>query len=410
MVFAVLPTILPLILSASEEEPSLTCGPTFNGMNGDRPELMTLPFKAVGDFPNARGYVNATLMGGHHFFWTYHFNQIDPKCENGAGSADKSCGLIIHEGTDCKAPGPPLPMDGGCGYWMADWENSFYTSTPCTSESCEPAFINGYPRGNSFSKNENKENFQIDDYVGRVFMAYDYEGHPMMCSTLQPAVPAAKGGSYVAGHAEGWGEEGSKFGISAVKGVVGPLTMVNEEGKAEGLLSWQLEGLDRRCNGGASTYHHRECSIEVVEETTCKTGAGNSCKDANGDRGPCPEPTAMASVHYTASRLGSSSPKGNYEYIGLAIPLDASVDGGIDHAFEAAVAGMLNRAVIVYDSEGERVACALLYNGVCPPGCKPNLENPVYGRRKLSGDKAKRELLFSSTPPEDHCIAGCTAA
>ena len=51
MVFAVLPTILPLILSASEEEPSLTCGPTFNGMNGDRPELMTLPFKAVGDFP-----------------------------------------------------------------------------------------------------------------------------------------------------------------------------------------------------------------------------------------------------------------------------------------------------------------------------------------------------------------------
>lgn len=400
MVFA----ILPALMLSHEHAPSTTCGPTFTGMNGDRPSLMTLPFTAVGDFPMARGYVNATLMGGHHFFWTYHFNQIDPKCEHGAGSSDKSCGLVIHEGTDCKAPGPPLKMTGGCGGWQADWANSFYVSTPCTSETCAPAFINGYPRGNSFVKDESGQNFQIEDYLGRVFMAYDYEGHPMMCSTLQPAVPAAMGGSYVAGHAEGWGEEGSKFGISDVKGVVGPLTMVMEEGVAEGLLSWQLEGLDPRCKEGAQAYHHKECSIEVVEETTCKTGAGNSCKDAAGNRGPCPEPTAMASVHYTASLRGSSYPgKGSYEYLGLSLALDANGDGGIEHAFEAAVAGMLNRAVIVYDSKGERVACALLYNGVCPPGCKPNLENPVYGPKK-------RELLFASGTPSDHCIAGCTAA
>ena len=183
------------------------------------------------------GYVNATLMGGHHFFWralafhpppassaftrrvahrTYHFNQIDARCENGA-QADtvKSCGLVIHEGMSCDSPGDPLTMTGGCGGIQADWANSYYISTPCTSPTCSPAFINGYPRGNSFIKNAADENFVIDDYIGRVFMAYDFEGQPMACSTLQAAVPASDGGSLVAGHAEGWGYPGSKFGQSA---------------------------------------------------------------------------------------------------------------------------------------------------------------------------------------------------
>ena len=59
------------------------------------------------------------------------------------------------------------------------------------------------------------ENFVIDDYIGRVFMAYDFEGQPMACSTLQAAVPASDGGFLVAGHAEGWGGPGAKFGESA---------------------------------------------------------------------------------------------------------------------------------------------------------------------------------------------------
>ena len=69
-------------------------------------------------------------LGVSHLCRTYHFNQIDARCENGAQAGTvKSCGLVIHEGMSCDSPGDPLTMTGGCGGIQADWANSYYIST-----------------------------------------------------------------------------------------------------------------------------------------------------------------------------------------------------------------------------------------------------------------------------------------
>ena len=191
--------------------------------------------------------------------------------------------------------------------------------------------------------------------------------------------------------------------LQEVLGVVGPLTMVGED-HADALLSWQLMNMDTACTG--HTRHHlegMECAIDIVEETTCKTGPENSCKDADGNRFPCPMPTTMGRMRYSVEADGTSFP-------GVGASETIQLNGLTGDSLTLKAAGMLNRAVVIYNSKSERVACALLYDGVCPPGCKPNLENPLRRART-------RNLLFSSTPdtptPDQFfgaCGSGCTPA
>ena len=218
---------------------------------------------------------------------------------------------------------------------------------------------------------------------------YDYDANPIACAPFMPLYPSKPVAAISAGWGSPtyWGAPGNRFSLSPVTGNVGPMLTTNGKQK----FKVNLQNLDTRCT---CPYNHAgcrasgvSCAMDIVKENTCKTGKGNNQ----------PEPNVLARAFYTATPDGDSV-GGPYE-VTLGLTQLELIDNG----------------VILYDFDGERVACATLENLVCPAGCRPDYAvGDILGDLPFDFADRARSLLFSGPTPgpgpvPDDCPTACKA-
>jgi hypothetical protein len=99
-------------------------GTKYPGMPADYPEAVSVSGEVT-------QFITTSPSRGPLTTFDYHLEGLDPRCADGAGRADNSCGIHVHEGTDCQ----DKSKVGGHFYQTRSdpWKTVAYTA-PCSEE------------------------------------------------------------------------------------------------------------------------------------------------------------------------------------------------------------------------------------------------------------------------------------
>eukprot|EP00929_Paragymnodinium_shiwhaense_P045001 TRINITY_DN2304_c0_g1_i2.p1 TRINITY_DN2304_c0_g1~~TRINITY_DN2304_c0_g1_i2.p1 ORF type:complete len:276 (+),score=31.07 TRINITY_DN2304_c0_g1_i2:125-829(+) len=172
---------------------------------------------------------------------SYDIHGVDPKCYDTPYDAH-GCGIIIHEGADCTAPGRP--------YYKFDaiqedpWRTAKYKSSDAT-----------YHHGATAKDVEIYTGLGAHDIAGKTLVIYDYNGHALACSQLLP-VKVLYTPHLVPFH-------DSHGKSSCTSGEIYVSTTNRHQ-----LLSYDLHGVDPRCSE-TEFIPKKGCAIRIHDGESC---------------------------------------------------------------------------------------------------------------------------------------------
>jgi len=260
---------------------------------------------------------------------TWDLRDVDPDCKTGSGN---QCGIHIYEGTSCDE-------DALDQYWNKNkvsenpWEAVQYD-------------VQNYAGSEARSQSTaiNKIVTGTADVMGKVVVVHDATapGRRIACALIVEAEPEServKVGSVVV--ADAWKKyfDNNKTNFT-VTGSVSIMQFESRIGNTPGQeLTWDLNGLDPACNTNQSNQqsnHSNRCAIAIHAGTSCD-------EDAKGHYWPKDKVTEnpWTSLRYDADDKGDSQ----------VVVAKKIVTG---------TANIVGKTIIVHDSSGRRVACALI--------------------------------------------------
>jgi len=118
---------------------------------------------------NVGGSVSSMTTSGTSQTFTYAFTGVDPQCASGAGNAANSCGIHIHQGTDC----------------TSDAAGHYYTGTVTADPWTNVAYrVTGTTASGSETVNTGATNAEV---TGKAFIVHGYDGGRIACAVLRAA-------------------------------------------------------------------------------------------------------------------------------------------------------------------------------------------------------------------------------
>lgn len=327
---------------------------------------------------------------------------VDPACKDGPDpSTPNSCGVHIHEGTDCTS-------DALGHYWnkalIADdpWADVHYVTYDmgggCSAEVTGTTGPGHCTTATRSSFKAVTTGLSLDAVKGHAFIVHAFNGARIACSVL------ADPGASLPLSAGGFVPYFDYAGDLRVSGVVTPMATLPAVFRAPSAIfggasafltptqsfAYSLRGVDPNCASGPTAGVANSCGIHIHEGTDCASNAlGHYWA-----RGSFPD-DPWASVSYRAE----SGLFGRYTATGVS-------PGVITGLYQSQIAG---HAFIVHDVTGARIACAILQS--CPDGCEAQQEQSGglgtawFGAEGATG--GRRAMLFASQPHPHHCPPGC---
>jgi hypothetical protein len=253
----------------------------------------------------------AELAATQTLIWT--LQGVDTACRGAMSSwrGGDSCGIQLHQGTDCSA-------DAGPHFFAVHedpWRSVRYSE-------------NG--AGVSHQQVTVRTGLTNSDVLGHTLIVHDRHGTKVACGVVVPKVLLVT-------------EFIPYFRYNGPHKVHGNLTaQAYGAGHAAGqTLSWSLFNADPACHG-AVAHRPMACGILIHRGTTCTGDAGEPFAKAGIN------PTTLAATYLMTGQ--TSHARGTNVATGLTNDK------------------ILGHVVVVYDSKGVRIACGVLTYGLAPPG------------------------------------------
>jgi hypothetical protein len=252
------------------------------------------------------GEVNAYLSQTGTAYVTYDLKGLEDACKTTPSGVGNACGIHIHEGKTCA----DASAVGG----------HYYDAGSISSDPWSPLSYNS--RYGSARGSVKAAIGQGEDIAGRAMVVHDSTGARVACATLPSKVPTRPGQLLpYPGYA----------GDLDVTGYVRAYLSVT----GSAYVTYDLKGLEDACKTTPKGVGNA-CGIHIHE--------GKSCDDASAVGG-----------HYYDSASISSDPWAPLGYNSRSGSAHGSVKAAIGKGEDIA-----GRAMVVHDSTGGRVACALL--------------------------------------------------
>lgn len=239
---------------------------------------------------------------------------VDTACRGTLSSwrGGNACGIQLHQGTDCSAAAGPdffaVHHDPWNVRYLAD------NAGVATGEAMVRTGLTNV------------------DVLGHTLIVYDRRGNPVACGVVVPKLLLAT-------------DLVPYWKYNGPHKVSGHMT-VQAYGAGRGagqILGWTMMNADPACRGGAS-HPPWACGILIHKGTTCAGDAGDPYFQAGAN------PTTLAAKYIVNGNLKKSTANGKHLATGLTNDK------------------ILGHVVVVYDSQGARIACGVLNYGLAPPG------------------------------------------
>ena len=278
-----------------------------------------------------RGSVHGRRVGGAtDVAWQYNLVGLDPACTSGADpSVPNSCGVHVHEGRTCAGDAGGHFFTGAVT--MDPWASVAYT-------------VASAALGNASAEVSVDTGGTMRELNGRSVVVHDHAGARIACAILGDS-SATAGGLLTAGGFVTYA--GASTGDSAGVALAGQVSVGTSGGTdAAGLtafaLAFHLSGVDALCAAGndpspSGTTLPLRCGIRVYSQRSCASSPGEPMTgDGAGD--------PWANVSYMSDSAGVAT-------------------GSLSVSLGLTLIDLSGRALIVHDSRGGHVGCALLGTG-----------------------------------------------
>eukprot|EP00929_Paragymnodinium_shiwhaense_P057591 TRINITY_DN2882_c0_g1_i8.p1 TRINITY_DN2882_c0_g1~~TRINITY_DN2882_c0_g1_i8.p1 ORF type:complete len:699 (-),score=91.61 TRINITY_DN2882_c0_g1_i8:158-2254(-) len=239
-----------------------------------------------------------------HQILTYELEGVDPRCSSKERLRDGRCSIRIHEGEDCIAAGEP--------YWVLGknkddpWNEVRYYAEGDKAWAKKVTIYTGLP---------------MAKVVYRTVVIYDYDGKRISCSKLFPVTDlVAK-------------ELDLYPGSSTALDVQGRIKVTTQTYKQA--IIYKLTGVDALCSGVGHEAHYG-CGIVIHEGDTC-----NNVGDIFWDKA-----------------YEKKNPWKDVRYVAGGWKRKAMGEKGVHTGWD--LADLLGRTVVVYDYNGNPIACSIL--------------------------------------------------
>eukprot|EP00929_Paragymnodinium_shiwhaense_P111491 TRINITY_DN795_c0_g1_i1.p1 TRINITY_DN795_c0_g1~~TRINITY_DN795_c0_g1_i1.p1 ORF type:complete len:490 (+),score=54.86 TRINITY_DN795_c0_g1_i1:1702-3171(+) len=276
------------------------------------------------------GWILYVGTNNRHQTLTYELGGIDPRCSTTRRLKQGACSIRIHEGEDCIAAGKPLWV---LGKNKDDpWNEVRYYAKGDKTWAKKVTVYTGLP---------------MSKVVYRTVVIYDYDGKRISCSKLYPVTKLVAPNIHV------------YPGSSTALDVKGRIKLTTRAYKQE--IAYGLSGVDALCSGiGAEPYYG--CGIVVHEGSSCSEPGKVFWDKASKKKNP------WSDVRYVAGRRQKARGR-----------------KGVHTGWN--LADMVGRVVVIYDFNGNAVACSQMkpprsFLSELRPVCKPKPPAPGPACRK----------------------------
>eukprot|EP00929_Paragymnodinium_shiwhaense_P122758 TRINITY_DN957_c1_g1_i1.p1 TRINITY_DN957_c1_g1~~TRINITY_DN957_c1_g1_i1.p1 ORF type:complete len:744 (+),score=83.68 TRINITY_DN957_c1_g1_i1:320-2233(+) len=275
-------------------------------------------------------------------FLTYDLDGVDPRCKSTERLEEGRCSIRIHEGKDCNSAGKPFWINGKDKY--VPWNHlRYYSRDGDKAWDRHVKIYTGLP---------------MAKIAYRTVVVYDYDGKRISCSKLFPVTRLRTSKLHV--------YPGSTTSFE-VKGRIKVKKQVHKT-----MLAYKMTDVDPRCSGKRHDPLYA-CGVVVHEGYRCGEAGHAFWDKAYAKENPWKE--SLYAANYKHNARGR-----NFVYTGKDL------------------ADMMDRSVVVYDYDGEPIACSILkpprvFRYQSEQVCKKPEPEPAIDRAPGAGPPEKKECF-----------------